>query len=481
MKTRILFLSLVALLLGVSLCGCQIAAPDQPEPVTETSPSEVLSLELPGPDLPDLETLLQYTSLQQLDARNVKLTVSEYEQLKKDLPNCEILWRVPFQGNYVDPETTELTISELSADDLKSIACFPSLEHINAEGCHDYEQLLALEDVFPNISVYYTIPLGGMTYSNGAARQICYLELWNADVSELTELLPYFTNVNEVRFIGTAPANDDIYDLMCQYPEIAFKWDLTLFGITTPNTASTLILSGIPMEDTTELESYLKYFPNLERVEVCDCGLSSEEMDALSQRYPDIRFVWTIKVGNGTLRTDVTAFIPYKFGYHLHRPLYDADCTELKYCIDMVCLDLGHMKIRDFSFLQYMPKMKYLIVADTPCQDFSAIANLKELIYLEIFVTSFTETEILLGLTKLEDLNLGTTPVNDITSLKQMTWLKRLWIPATKLNHLQVAELKESLPNTRIMVYADHSTDKGWRKAKNYYDMRDLLGMFYME
>ena len=481
MKTRVLFLFLVALLLGVSLCGCQTAALGLSGPITESSPSEVLSLELPGPDLPDLETLLQYTSLQQLDARNVKLTVSEYEQLKKDLPNCEILWRVPFQGNYMDPETTELTISELSADDLKSIACFPYLEHINAEGCHDYEQLLTLEEMFPNTSVYYTIPLGGMTYSNGAARQICYLELWNADASELTELLPYFTNVNEVRFIGTAPANDDIYALMCQYPEIAFKWDLTLFGITTPNTASTLILSGIPMADTTELESYLKYFTNLERVEVCDCGLSSEEMDALSQCYPDIRFVWTVKVGYGTLRTDTMAFIPYKFGNNIHHPLYDRDCTELKYCVDMVCLDMGHMKVKDFSFLANMPKLKYLIVADTPCKDFSALANLKELIYLEIFVTDFTQHELLLELTALQDLNLGTTPMNDVTVLKQMTWLKRLWIPGTKINRVQLQELYDTLPNTKIVYYAEHSTDRGWRNHQNYRDMRDLLGMFYMK
>ena len=481
-KIILIIMTILLLLLGAILYGYQYWFVHNHVAIGEEYlPCDTPRLTVTDPQLLNLDSLTRFTALQELDVRSINLSIAQYEQLREALPGCNILWNVPFQDSYFPPDIQELTIATLSESDFESLPYFPMLQRVIANGCKDYAVLQTLQNNYPALDVQFTLPLNHVIYSNKEAEIISRLELHDADLSELSKVLPYFPQLNEVVFTGIMPDNEHIYELMCQYPDIFFQWELTLFGITTPNTATTLILSGTPMNNTTELESYLKYFPNLERVEVCDCGLPSDQMDALSQRYPNIRFVWTIRVGNGTLRTDVTGFIPYKFGYHLYRPLYDKDCTELKYCVDMVCLDLGHMDIYDLSFLANMPKLKYLIVADIPCQDFSPIASLKELIYLEIFVTSFTQHDILLGLTKLEDLNLGTTPANDITVLKQMHWLKRLWIPGTKLNYLQVAELREALPNTQIMVYADHSTDKGWRHHQNYRDMRDLLGMFYMD
>ena len=106
-------------------------------------------------------------------------------------------------------------------------------------------------------------------------------------------------------------------------------------------------------------------------------------------RWPNIRFIWTVRVGLATLRTDAIGFMPWKHGHRGGNPLRDKDCAELKYCIDLICLDLGHMKVSDISFLQYMPKMKYLIVGELPCPDFTPIRYCKELIYLEIFNVTF--------------------------------------------------------------------------------------------
>lgn len=440
-------------------------------------PKDTVDLTLSGPELPDSEILLQISSLKQLNVEKIPLTISQYEQLCQALPHCEIRWLVPFQGSYISPETRELTITSLASEDFESISYLPNLEKIHTDGCSDYAQLLALQAAYPSIDISFSVTMGDQQIPYNAE----HLSLQDADISSLKQIIPYLINLSEVTFTGAAPDKDEIYQLMCQYPHISFQWDLTLFGLTTPNTATELILSDIPMTGTAEIESYLKYFPNLKRVEMCNCGISSDEMDALSKRHPDIRFVWTIKIRYGTLRTDAIAFIPFKLGYHIDNPLYDNDCTELKYCTDLICLDMGHMKIRDISFLEHMPNMKYLILGDTPVKDFTAIANLKELIYLEIFNVQFTQHELLLGLTKLEDLNLGSTPTNDITALKQMTWLKRLWVPGTRLNGYQYDELLQSLPNTQIVMFAMHSTDKGWRDNQNYRDMRDLLGMWYMQ
>ena len=443
----------------------------------ETLRRDITELTLSGDHLPETALLQQLTRLTQLDARNIPLSISAYDTLREALPDCRILWKVPFQGAYLDEDTTELSVLSLSADDLRAIGYFPSLKTIRAEGCRDYDALMLLMEEYPQLEVGYCVVFQNREYDKNA--HIITAE--NADTEELAAIIPYLPQLEEVVFEGATPTNTAIYGLMCAYPHIEFRWTLTVLGIETENTAEELILSGIPMEGVSQLEPFLKYFPYLQRVEMCDCGIASEDMDALSRRWPDIRFVWTVQIGRGTLRTDAVGFIPWKFGYSAGFPLYDKDCTELKYCTDMVCLDLGHMKISDLSFLEYMPKLKYLIVGELPCPDFSPITYCKELIYLEIFNTTFTNQEILLELPKLQDLNMGSTKVYGTEVLKQMTWLKRLWLAGTGLTFAEYDELVEALPDTQVVMHIPHSTAGGWRQHQNYYDMRDLLGMFYME
>lgn len=438
---------------------------------------DITELILTGGELPEMQQLLQLSDLKLLDIREIAVSIDEYERLKSALPHCQILWEIPFQAGYVSEDTQELTVSTLSVQDFESFSYLPSLKRIDATACGDYDALMALKAAYPALDVHYTVAIQGIDYPEDTVS----LTLEDADLTQLRSALPYLPQLKEVTFTGKAPDHEAIYQLMCDYPHIAFRWNLTVFGIDTPNTATELNLSGIPMADTAEIESYLKYFPLLERVEMCDCGIASEQMDAMAKRWPDIRFVWTVKVGKGTVRTDAVGFIPWKFGYDSSNPLYDKDCQELKYCTDMVCLDLGHMRISDISFLKYMPKLKYLIVGELPCPDFSPITACQELIYLEIFNTTFTHQEILLELPKLEDLNMGSTKVYGTDTLKQMTWLKRLWLAGTGLSFAEYDELVAALPDTQVVMHIPHSTAGGWRDHQNYRDMRDLLGMFYME
>lgn len=443
----------------------------------ETLRRDITEFSLAGDQIPDIELLRQLTALEQLDVRSAALSIGEYEQLKQALPNCRILWNVPFQGAHLDENTTELTVLSLIPEDLESIPYLPLLKSVHAEGCRDYEMLMLLMEDHPDLEVNYSVLFQNEDYDKDTVS----ITAQDANTDELRAVIPYLPKLKEVIFTGTAPDNEVIYQMMCDYPHIKFTWNLTVLGIETDNAATELILSGIPMEDVSEIESYLKYFPNLQRVEMCDCGIPSSEMDALSQRWPDIRFVWTVRVGRGTLRTDAVGFIPWKFGYSAAFPLFDKDCTELKYCIDMLCLDLGHMKVSDLSFLEYMPKLKYLIVGELPCPDFTPITFCQELIYLEIFNTTFPQQEILLELPKLQDLNMGSTKVYGTEVLKQMTWLKRLWLAGTGLTFAEYDELVAALPETQVVMHIPHSTAGGWRDHQNYRDMRDLLGMFYME
>ena len=60
--------------------------------------------------------------------------------------------------------------------------------------------------------------------------------------------------------------------------------------------------------------------------------------------------------------------------------------------------------------------------------------------------------------------------------------LERLWYSSYMISDKKKAELKELMPNTEIyVVYAiTDATGGGWRYNAHYYEMRDLLNMYYM-
>lgn len=502
---------------------------------------ESAQIVLSGEKLPDVESLRTLKNLQVLDVRQIPVEPEEFDALAEALPNCSILWKVPVGGGSWDNTQKEITVTELDTSDLENLRYFADLETVDARGCTDYDVLLEMKELRPDLTVMYTVCIEDRTLredvthvtlgDRGAAELLELLPLLdklesvdagacsdydslmtireirpelnvnytvtiageklpgdstqitleNADGEELAGMLGYLPDLTDVTLTGTTPDNETIYAMMQQWPEVTFHWEFDVLGVQTSSTATELILSNIPMDSTEAVENALKYFYALERVEMCECGISSEEMDALGQRHPETRFVWSIHIGSGSIRTDAVAFIPFKVGYNIDRPCYDSQLKELKYCVDLICLDLGHMRMTDISFLHYMPKMKYLILADIVVKDFSVLAELKELIYLELFRSDFEDVSLLLGMTKLEDLNIGWTPLKNPELLKEMPWLKRIWITRVGMTEAQNRELKAALPNTYVHTTSAHPTEGGWRQAQNYYDMRDLLGMFYMK
>ena len=88
-----------------------------------------------------------------------------------------------------------------------------------------------------------------------------------------------------------------------------------LFGVDVSTASRKIILSGNKVDDLALLESALECFPCLERVELCDCGLGNDEMEELCALFSDIRFVWKVKFGSWSLRTDATAALRLALPY----------------------------------------------------------------------------------------------------------------------------------------------------------------------
>lgn len=482
-----------------------------------------------------------------VDLRGKDVSVDDFERLRSEIPDCDITWDVPFQGAKYPSTTEELQVSTLTEEDVAVLRYFPELKRLDALECMDYDQLLAVWKDHPDCSVEYRVPLGGNVYESGAKivmirdpdiaelmQMLPYLprvvrvelsgqvpelpELtalrqafpgvgihWEIsaedrllstsshmldlsglglDMAQAEELLLSFPYGQTVDMRGCGLTDEEMMALADAYPEDDFLWDMTIGEVTVFTGAEEIDISGQVLESTEDIERLLPYFPNVKKVVMSHCGFDDETMDALNKRYEDIRFVWSVKIKNVYVRTDADYFYPFKF--YREMTVNNDDLYPLRYCTDMVAIDIGHMSaVTDCEWAAFMPHLKYLILVETAITDLSPLSNCKELVYLEIFKTRITDYWPLVECTALEDLNLCRT-YGDHTPIMQMTWLKNIWwngilgtvgFPCSKAPE----ELPKALPNTHMVFNQQNSSQRnGWRDLDNYKAMRDVMGMFYL-
>lgn len=425
----------------------------------------------------DLLAICQMEQLQRLDMRGTEISAEDYQTLRAALPGCNILWEIPFQGSFYDEKTSHLTVTELNEADIDALAYFTNLREVDATDCTDYQAIFAAKERYPDCRISYQVTVSGQEYTEATTS----LTIADPDTRELELALVWLPKLTEVHLTGVLPEPGWLMETAEKYPEKTISWEYMLFNRIFDQDVTEIDLSEIKMEDTETVEAALPYFPKLEKVVMCNCGIPSEEMDALNKRYDDVRFVWSIRVGRCELRTDATVFMPFKWGYTPKYPLYNDAFGELKYCTDLICMDLGHMQVSDISFLNYMPNMQYLLLADTLVTDLTPIGNLTELIYLELFVTNFRDLAPLANCKKLEDINLCWTYFKNIGVLIDMPNLKHVWLIGSTYSQTEFQELVETHPNTEFCtLVGGSSTGFGWRETENYRKQRDMLDMGYM-
>lgn len=324
------------------------------------------------------------------------------------------------------------------------------------------------------------LQLGSMTVSEDVEELIPV----GVTMEELVAAAPLFTRLRLLDLSGCGYDNGQLLQLAEAFPDTEIRASLTLYDQTFSTDVVELDFSGTAIEDPAELEELLPLMPKLEKVIMSDCGISNEDMDALNKRHEDVRFVWTIYFGRCYyLRTDETTFIASLFQGSTanYSNLYDSDVEVLKYCEDMVALDLGHMSFTSCEFVRHMPHLRYLILADTPVKDISPLAGLEELWYLEIFNCWVRELSPLLECPNLRHLNICYLYVNDVEVLDQMTQLERLWFISPAVTGADRERLAAALPNTELMIgISGNSTGGGWRQHDAYFEMRDAFGAYYL-
>ncbi len=411
----------------------------------------------------------------ELDLRGSGISAAHYEQLRSLLPNCRIWWDVPFQGGLVSNNVNQLTITALTEDDIAVMEAYlPELTTVDAQACSDYAMLEALQQRLPDCQVQYQVELAGRSYPLDTAA----LELQEADGAELLERLQYLPAMQQIHFTEPQLEAGQLLALVEAYPDIAFTWEKTVLDTVYDQDLTELDLSGTALEGVEDLEAALAYFPRMEKLILSGCGLDNETLAAYRDRVREhYKVVWTIYVGTLAVRTDETTFMPIREKYHVRDELM----TDLRYCEDMICVDVGHMGIENLDWIYGMPHLQFLVLADTDIKDITPIGTLEELIYLELFrspgVTDYTP---LLNCTALQDVNLAYTN-GDAETLAKLTWVNYLWANCCNFSAEEKQMLRDSLPDTVLELDSGWHLGNGWRDRENYYIMRDLLGMPYYD
>lgn len=500
-------------------------------------PKQEQNVSIAGKRMRNPEAFLGFTDLRRLDARNTGMTAQEYEWFRQELPDCLVLWDVPIQGVCYSQDTEELHVSALTEEEVDSLQYLPELKRVDVGTWEDYPRIQAMRQRYPGLDVKSRISLAGEIWDSDAVslvvRDADFRELqerlgwftrlesvlltgtvpaqdalqllqqaypdvfflWKLEamgqtletdleeldltgaapdsVEELENLLSWFPRLKRVLLNGYCLPQEDLVALAGRHPEIRFVFDLVFGDCVLRTDAEEIDISNTPLETTQPLEAVLPCFRDLKKVIMCECGIPSEDMDALNRKYEEIRFVWSVELAGMLFRTDAVHFTPNRWGLSCDND----NIADLRYCTDMVCVDIGHqIKVTNCEWVRNMPELKYLILAETGISDLSPLENHEKLIYLELFLSKVKDYSVLTTCRALEDLNLCYTQ-GDPKPIGEMTWLKRLWWSGCWAGRKYLAD---RLPDTYTEYLSLSSTGRGWREGQNYYDMRDFIGMEYM-
>lgn len=436
----------------------------------------------------DVQALCLLDQLQTVYAE----TCRDYEQLfslQQLRPEVQVLYSIHFSADSYDSGAEEIYLSHVTEEDVQLLEHLPKLKRVVVSG-GDAASVDALQGMTHNLGLEFGVVLGEQAVLDTEKQ---------AEVTGITEagleLVSRLHSLEKLQLVNPAVPAEKLLALREANPEMQIDWNVEICGkvFSGEEELTEIDLSDTVITDLAEVEKALAYLPNVEKVIFGLCGvdnpdwgnsksklavspIENEEMAAYRDRVrEDYKVVWTVRLGPSiALRTDKDNFMPNHFGVGI---LTNEYAYNLRYCEDMVCLDVGHMTLSDISFVEFMPKLKYLILAWTEVQYIEPIRSCKNLIFLELDNSCIRDLSPLVDCTALEDLNIGNT-WPDITPLTKMPWLKNVYmIFGSKSGAWKVSQ---ALPDTRVVASGNATVGGNWRRLPNYYDMRDCLGMYYM-
>ena len=228
---------------------------------------------------------------QTLDLREEEISREHFDELQAQLPNCQIVWMVPFQSGSYDSLSTELHLTTLSREEISYLkAYFPALKRVDASECGDYAVLEELQAALPEVEVSYQVSLGGKSFPPDTTALA--LEEGDYDLDTLRENLPHLPQVTAVTFLQTELTMEQVEALRTDFPEVEFGYTVTILGLDYDEGTETVDLSALEGGELDQVIPRLNMLPNLFAVELCAADgtvkLTKQEAKTLIDAVPEV-------------------------------------------------------------------------------------------------------------------------------------------------------------------------------------------------
>lgn len=233
-----------------------------------------------------------------LDLRGQDVSEIHYLTVKANLPDCEILWDVPFQNNRYASDTTQLTVQSLTEIDIEVLKrYFPTLKQINAEACQDYAMLETLAAQLPGCEVVYQVDLGGTGVAPDTEQVV--LEPGSFAPEKLMTNLAHLPRLKSLHFPKAELTTEQVDALAQAYPEISISCTVEILGTEYDIQTTQLDLSQMTGADVDDVARKLGMLPQLQEVELMNASgvsaLTLEDVKKLNDAAPDVLFRYSFQ------------------------------------------------------------------------------------------------------------------------------------------------------------------------------------------
>lgn len=231
----------------------------------------------------------------ELDLREEEISFDHYLAVRSQLPNCTILWNVPFQNNRYPSDSVQLAVNSLQPEDVDVLASyFPALKRIEAENCRDYALLEELVSRLPGVAVNYKVDLGGVTQLHWETTDVSLNDASAYSFDALMENLVYLPLLKTIRFQDATFTPEEMAQLQETYPDIAMSFSAEILGKEYDVNTKSMDLSALTPDQVDAVAAKLGVLTSLEDVELMQSSgttrLALADVKKLVDAAPNVQF-----------------------------------------------------------------------------------------------------------------------------------------------------------------------------------------------
>lgn len=228
-----------------------------------------------------------------LDLREKEVTETHFLRVQNQLPGAEILWNVPFQGKLLSNDSAEVTITDLTGEDVRVLSTyFPELQTVHAENCEEYALLSELVYKLPECRVAYQVKLGTASADPKAAELT--LEAGSYDFDTMMENLVFLSQLKGLHLPETSLTVAQMEELTAAYPDVTVNCTVEILGKEYDTNTTVLDLSSMTSSDVEAVTEKLGMLPALSEVQLMNTtsgsNLTLEDVKTLSDAAPNVLF-----------------------------------------------------------------------------------------------------------------------------------------------------------------------------------------------